>query len=55
MLSVIYVNDLDGIVGGITKLANDTEIGRVIDNVVVIPRLQRDIDVLVRADEKWQI
>ena len=56
LLFIIYINDLDvGINSNISKFADDTKIGRVMnsteDNIV----LQKDLDQLVEWSEKWQM
>ena len=56
LLFVIYINDLDENVDGwISKFADDTKIGGVVDSVEGWQRIQRDIDQLQILAEKWQM
>ena len=56
LLFVIFINDLEeGAEGWISKFADDTKIGGVVDEVEGCCRLQRDIDKMQSWAEKWQM
>ncbi|XP_062906374.1 uncharacterized protein LOC134347835 [Mobula hypostoma] len=56
MLFVIYINDLvDRVVNWISKYADDTKIGRVVDNEVGFQSLQRELGQLEEWAERWQM
>ncbi|KAK8727094.1 hypothetical protein OTU49_009939, partial [Cherax quadricarinatus] len=56
LLFIIYINDLDeGITSDISKFADDTKIGRIIDSNVDVRELQKDLDKLYSWSEKWQM
>jgi len=56
LLFVIYINDLDdNVVNWISKFADDTKIGGVVDSEEGFQSLQRDLDQLEKWAEKWQM
>ena len=56
LLFVIYINDLDDNVQGmVSKFADDTKIGGIVNSEDGVSRLQEDIDELVRWASKWQM
>ncbi|MCP4269716.1 MAG: hypothetical protein GY777_29780, partial [Candidatus Brocadiaceae bacterium] len=56
LLFIIYINDLDtGVNSSISKFADDTKIGRVINSVEDKRALQMDLDVLHEWANKWQM
>ena len=53
---LIYINDLDtGITSRISKFADDTKMGRVIEAESDRERLQEDGDRLHEWSQKWQM
>ena len=55
-LFIIYINDIDDYVGGrISKFADDTKIGRVVNSEAECLGLQEDIDGMVIWADKWQM
>ena len=56
LLFIIYINDLDsGIISDISKFADDTKIGKVINSVDDTKDLQEDLDRLSMWARKWQM
>ena len=56
LLFVIFINDLDEEVEGwVSKFADDTKVGGVVDSVEGCQRLQWDIDRMQNWAEKWQM
>ena len=56
LLFIIYINDIDiGITSRISKFADDTKIGRVIETDIDIAALQKDLDNLNEWSDKWQM
>jgi len=57
LLFVIYINYIDDYVGGGVGLVNlqITKIGRVVNSGAECPRLQEDIDRMVKWEDKWQM
>ena len=55
ILFLVYINDLgEGVTGNISKFADDTKLFRKTKEIGDKPKLQDDIDTLVRWSEKWQ-
>ena len=56
LLFLIYINDIDQGVGGlISKFADDTKLGGVIESCLDTKKLQSDLDKLLEWSEKWQM
>ncbi|MDJ0596593.1 MAG: reverse transcriptase family protein [Pleurocapsa sp. MO_226.B13] len=56
LLFVIYINDLDtSIQSSLSKFADDTKIGSVIESEDDVNKLQRDLNKLCEWTEKWQM
>ena len=56
LLFVIYINDLDDIVANwISKFADDTKTGGVVDSEEGFQSLQRDLNQLEEWAEKWKL
>merc|ERR1711867_265956 len=56
LLFLIYINDIDQGVGGLSPLfADDTKLGGVIESCLGTKKLQSDFDKLLEWSEKWQI
>ena len=56
LLFILYINDLDiGINSSISKFADDTKIGRVIDSHLDREALQKDLDQLSLWARDWQM
>ncbi|MBB6707133.1 reverse transcriptase family protein [Proteus mirabilis] len=56
LLFVIYINDLDASIRGtVSKFADDTKIGGVVDSEEGYLRLQQDLDQMGQWAEKWQM
>ena len=56
LLFLIYINDLDaGITRRISKFADDTKMGRVIEAESDRERLQKDLNRLHEWSLKWQM
>ena len=56
LLFVMYINDLDeGVVNWISKYADDTKIGGVVDNEEDFQSLQSDLGQLEKWAERWQM
>ena len=56
LLFIIYINDIDDYVGGrISKFADDTKIGWVVNSEVECLALQEDIDGMIKWADKWQM
>ena len=56
LLFIIYINDLDvGISSSISKFADDTKIGRIIESPADSEALQRDLDQLSSWARCWQM
>ena len=56
LLFIMYINDLDsGITSRISKFADDTKIGRVINSNDDCINLQKDLDLLHKWSEDWQM
>ena len=54
ILFLVYINDLEeGVTGKILKFADDTKLFRKVKEMK--PKLQDDIDKLVKWSEKWQM
>ena len=56
LLFVIYINDLNENIGGmVSKFADDTKIGGIVDSEEGYLGLQRDLDQLGRWADEWQM
>eukprot|EP00061_Rhincodon_typus_P006699 g27627.t1 len=56
VLFVIYINDLDVNIGGmVSKFADDTKIGGVVNSEEGYLRVQRDLDQMGQWAEEWQM
>ena len=56
LLFLIYINDLDaGITSRISKFADDTKMGRVIEAESDRERLQENLDRLHEWSQKWEM
>jgi len=56
LLFVIYINDLDeNAQGMISKFADDTKVGSIVDSEERYQKLQQDLDQLGKWAEKWQM
>ena len=56
LLFVIYINDLDeNLIGMVSKFADDTKIGGMVDSEEGYLQLQRDLDQLGQWADKWQM
>lgn len=56
LLFIMYINDLDsGITSSISKFADDTKIGRVINSQDDCISLQKDLDMLHKWSKDWQM
>ena len=56
LLFVIYINDLDENLGGmVSKFADDTKIGGIVDSEEGDLGLQRDLDQLGQWADEWQM
>ena len=56
LLFLVYINDIDeGVSSLISKFADDTKIGRPISDKDDITKLQKDLDLLGKWAEKWQM
>ena len=56
LLFVIYINDLDDNIGGmVSKFADDTKIGGIVDSEEGYLRLQQDLDQLGQWADEWQM
>ena len=56
LLFIIYINDLDlGLVGKISKFANDTKMGINADSDAAVKQLQEDLRKVGEWSKKWQM
>ena len=56
LLFVIYINDFDeNVQGMISKFADDTKIGGIVDIEEGYQKLQQDLDQLGKWAKKWQM
>ena len=56
LLFVIYINDLDeNLVGMVSKFADDTTIGGIVDSEEDYLGLQRDLDQLGQWADEWHL
>ena len=56
LLFVIYINDLDENIGGmVSKFADDTKIGGIVDSEESYRQLQPDLDQLGQWADEWQM
>eukprot|EP00061_Rhincodon_typus_P016063 g44079.t1 len=55
-LFLIYINDLEmGVEGKISKFADNTKLGRIVDCEDYAVRLQKDVDKLTKWADTWQM
>lgn len=56
LLYVVYINDLDELVGGmVSKYVNSTKCGGIVDGEAGYLRLQWDLAQQVQHVEEWQV
>ena len=56
LLFIIYINDLDENIGGmVSKFADDTKIGGIVDSEEIYLQLHRDHDQLGQKADEWQM